>query len=85
MPRRILLGAMVVGFLTALLTVPLMNPSAMASSNKHVDEAIHHAKEAVEHGKQGHADVLVKHASVALEHAQGAQKEMKNPHLDEGG
>ncbi|HET8579843.1 MAG TPA: small metal-binding protein SmbP, partial [Nitrospiraceae bacterium] len=85
MQRRILLGAIVVGFMMALLAIPFMSPPALASSNKHVDEAVQHAKEAVEHGKQGHADVLVKHAEVALKHAEMAQKETpKDPHIAEG-
>ena len=57
---------------------------AQAGDPQVAAEAIEHAKEAVEHGKQGHTDVLVKHAEGALKHAQAAQKDLKNPHLDEG-
>src|SRR5690349_22187749 len=85
MRRQWLLGALIVGVVTGLLSVSLQSSVALAAGNKHVAEAIEHAKEAIEHGKKGHADVLVKHAEVALKHAEAAQKDMKdNPHVAEG-
>ncbi len=38
----------------------------------------------VDHGEMGHSDAIVMHAQVALNHAKMAQKDMMNPHLDEG-
>ena len=64
-----------------LLAMGAWGTSVMAGGNPHVGEAISHAEGAVE---QGHADALVEHAQEALTHAQAAQKDLKNPHLDEG-
>ena len=36
------------------------------------------------HGDLGHPDALVEHAQEGLTHGQAAQKEVTNPHLDEG-
>ncbi len=83
MGKKVLLGAMVLGFMTVLVSLPALSSVALADKG-HAAEAVEHAKEAVAHGKQGHADALVKHAEGALKHAEAAQKEKANPHLAEG-
>lgn len=83
MGKKVLLGAMILGFMTVLMSLPALSPVALADKG-HAAEAVEHAKEAVAHGKQGHADALVKHAEGALKHAEAAQKEKANPHLAEG-
>src|SRR5213593_594138 len=84
MGKSLLIGAVMLGAITAFLSVVCLTSVALAAGNQHIAEALDHAKEAVAHGKQGHADVLVKHAQEGLKHAEAAQKDMKNPHLAEG-
>lgn len=71
--------AVVIGFMSALISVPFTTHAL--ADNKHVSEAVEHAKGAA---KEKDAKAIVKHAEEALKHAQAAQKDMKNPHLDEG-